>query len=56
MRMCWLSSQEAEEFYKAHKEKPFFSKLIKFISSRRIVALELLANGMTLQRFNSSAY
>eukprot|EP00873_Tetraselmis_striata_P014003 jgi/Tetstr1/434267/TSEL_023374.t1 len=43
MKMCHLSKQEACEFYAAHEGKPFFDKLTDFMSSGRIVAMELMA-------------
>ena len=30
--------EKAEEFYSVHKNKPFFSELVSFISSSRVVA------------------
>jgi nucleoside-diphosphate kinase len=32
-RMMQLTKQQAEEFYGVHKERPFFSALVSFISS-----------------------
>jgi nucleoside-diphosphate kinase len=43
MRMCALSRAEAEEFYGVHAGKPFFERLVDFMSSGRIVAMELVA-------------
>lgn len=45
LRVCKLSTEEAEEFYKVHRGKPFYPKLTEFMSSGRICALELLAPG-----------
>lgn len=41
--MCHLSKQEACAFYAVHEGKPFFEKLTDFMSSGRIVAMELMA-------------
>jgi nucleoside diphosphate kinase len=43
--MCQLSRAQAEEFYGVHRGKPFFEKLVGFMSSGRIAALELVAPG-----------
>ena len=44
--MCKLIREEAESFYQIHRCQPFFQKLIDFMTSDRIVALELLAPGI----------
>jgi nucleoside-diphosphate kinase len=36
-----LSPAKARSFYQVHKGKPFFEKLVKFISSDRVVAVLL---------------
>ena len=36
-----LTKDRAEEFYAIHKEKPFFDKLIRFMSSGTIFALAI---------------
>lgn len=41
MRMVHLSKGDAEKFYSVHKAKPFFRKLIDFVTKDRIVAIEL---------------
>jgi nucleoside-diphosphate kinase len=33
-----FTKEKAEEFYSAHKDKPFFNKLVSFISSSTVVA------------------
>jgi len=33
-----FTKEKAEEFYSAHKDKPFFSELVSFISSSKVVA------------------
>lgn len=43
--MCYLSRLEAEHFYSVHRHQPFFNRLTEFMSSGRIVAVELLAKG-----------
>jgi nucleoside-diphosphate kinase len=37
MRMLWLTRGEAERFYEVHKERPFYSDLVKFMTSGPIV-------------------
>ncbi len=39
MRMIHLSKEEAEELYSIHKDKPFFSELINFITSAPVVVM-----------------
>ncbi len=38
LKMLKFTKDMAEEFYSAHKEKPFFGELVSFITSERIVA------------------
>jgi nucleoside-diphosphate kinase len=33
-----FTKEQAEEFYSVHKNKPFFSELVSFISSSKVVA------------------
>jgi nucleoside-diphosphate kinase len=40
-----LTKEEAGGFYAVHKERPFFGELTDFMSSGKIVALVLEANG-----------
>jgi nucleoside-diphosphate kinase len=40
-----LTKEEAEGFYAVHKERPFFGELTDFMSSGKIVALVLEAEG-----------
>ena len=44
MKMFQMDCQFAESFYSIHKDKPFFDILIKFMTSDRIVALDLTKN------------
>lgn len=37
----FLTKEQAETFYEIHKEKPFFSDLVSFMTSGRIVAAVL---------------
>jgi len=37
MRMLWLTRGEAERFYEVHKERPFYSDLVTFMTSGPIV-------------------
>ncbi|WP_375606272.1 MULTISPECIES: nucleoside-diphosphate kinase [unclassified Bartonella] len=32
-KRVWMSRREAEKFYAVHKERPFFSELVEFMSS-----------------------
>ena len=38
MKYTHLSSQKAGQFYEVHKERPFYSELVNFMSSGPIVA------------------
>ena len=38
MKMFTFTKEMAEEFYSAHKSKPFFGELVSFITSDRVVA------------------
>jgi len=44
LKMVTLSPSQAGEFYSEHQGKPFYEKLVAFMSSGYIVALELVAN------------
>ena len=37
MRMLWLTRGEAERFYEVHKERPFYTDLVDFMTSGPIV-------------------
>ena len=37
MRMCLLSQREAEGFYAVHRERPFFSELVTYMTSAPVV-------------------
>jgi nucleoside-diphosphate kinase len=41
MRMLWLTQGEAERFYDVHKERPFYSDLVEFMTSGPIVVAVL---------------
>ena len=41
MRMLWLTRGEAERFYEVHKERPFYSDLVEFMTSGPIVVAVL---------------
>lgn len=43
--MCELSMKETAQFYEVHRQQPFFSRLVEFMTSGRTVAIELLAEG-----------
>ncbi len=38
MKMTWLSSEKAGEFYAVHKERPFYGELVEFMSRGPITA------------------
>jgi nucleoside-diphosphate kinase len=40
-KILHLSIREAEKFYAVHKERPFFSSLVEFMSSGPIIAMML---------------
>ncbi len=42
IKMFLMTEEFAEEFYKIHNEKPFFKNLITFMTSDKILAVELL--------------
>ena len=44
IRMLNLNSDQASDFYSIHKEKPFFSELIDYITSGPIVQVVLEGN------------
>ncbi len=41
MKMLQLSENESSKFYEIHKEKPFFSKLVDYMTSGKIVIMVL---------------
>ena len=45
MKMCMLSLEEAQSFYAVHQGKPFYDTLTRFMSSGRVVAMELVRDG-----------
>lgn len=45
MRMCRLSPTECARFYAVHQGKPFFDGLVRYISSGRVLAMELMGPG-----------
>tara|TARA_B100001179_G_C18511116_1_gene368556 strand:- start:432 stop:836 length:405 start_codon:yes stop_codon:yes gene_type:complete len=44
VRMLTMNSDQASDFYSIHKEKPFFSELIDYITSGSIVQVVLEGN------------
>ena len=40
-KMLWLSRPKAKEFYAVHRERPFFSSLVKFMTSGPVVVSAL---------------
>jgi nucleoside-diphosphate kinase len=50
-RMTWLSRDEAQGFYAVHRERPFFSGLVDFMSSAPVMIQVLEGeNAITLNR------
>ena len=41
MKMLQLSENESSKFYEIHREKPFFSKLVDYMTSGKIVIMVL---------------
>lgn len=46
LKMKKFSLENAEEFYKEHKNKPFFKNLTTFISSSNVIGMELVGKDM----------
>ena len=44
LKMFTFTREMAEEFYSAHKSKPFFGELVSFITSGRVVAAVIEGN------------
>jgi nucleoside-diphosphate kinase len=42
IKKLWLREREAQEFYAVHRERPFYSSLVKFMTSGPIVASVLV--------------
>ncbi len=49
LKMSHISKNLGEEFYQDHKDKPFFSSLIKFITSGPVVLLALQGTNAVLR-------
>lgn len=47
--MCKLSLQDAQAFYGVHQDKPFYPTLVGFMSSGRMVAMEVVREGKQQQ-------
>ncbi len=45
LRMLRLDKERAEGFYDVHKERPFFSSLVEFMTSGHVVVLVLEGDG-----------
>ena len=41
MKMLILSRSQAEEFYQEHEGKPFYEKLVGFMTSGPVIGIEL---------------
>lgn len=44
LKMLTFTREMAEEFYSVHKSKPFFSELVSFITSGKVVAAVIEGN------------
>ena len=44
LRMCKMTQQEAGQFYAVHSERPFYSKLVDFMSSGPVIAIEIVGD------------
>ena len=49
LKMIFISKEKCSEFYKEHKERPFFSELVDFISSAPVVVMALKGRGAVLK-------
>ena len=49
MKLLQISVKKCEEFYQEHSERPFFSELVKFISSHPVVVLALFGENAILK-------
>lgn len=45
IRMVRLSQEAAQEFYSVHKERPFYSSLVSFMTSGPVIPIALEAEG-----------
>ena len=44
MKLVSLTKEKASEFYKIHKEKPFYNRLCDYMSSGPIIVMKLSKN------------
>ena len=49
LKMMTISKELAEKHYEEHKDKPFFSDLLSFITSGPVVAMEVEGEDVVLQ-------
>lgn len=49
LKMTHLEKEKCEEFYQEHKERPFFSELVEFISSAPVIVMALSGEGAVLK-------
>ena len=49
MKMMTISSELAEEHYGEHKDKPFFTDLVEFITSGPVVAMQVEGENVVMQ-------
>ena len=49
LKMLSISKEKCQEFYEEHKERPFFSELVHFISSAPVIIMALKGEGAVLK-------
>ena len=49
LKMLSISKEKCQEFYKEHKERPFFSELVDFISSAPVIIMALKGENAVLK-------
>ena len=49
IKMMTISKELAEQHYEEHKDKPFFSDLVSFITSGPVVAMQVEGENVVLQ-------
>lgn len=49
LKMTHITKEKCEEFYKEHKERPFFAELVSFISSSPVVLIALQGENAVLK-------
>jgi len=49
LKMIHIGKDQCEEFYQEHRERPFFSELVEFISSAPVIVMALSSEGAVLK-------